>query len=131
MYLQISQKSEEEVIEEARPDAAQALRREAVIAAVVEAEGIEPSDGDVLDALQASAARENVKVEKLRERLEQSGRLDDLKEDLAARQAIDFLVEQATPISVEQAQARDKLWTPEKGAAEDAEGRPQIWTPGS
>jgi trigger factor len=131
MYLQISGKSEEELLEEAKPEAERALRREAVIAAVVEAEGIEPSDGDVLDALQASAARENVKVEKLRERLEQSGRLDDLKEDLAARQAIDFLVEQATPISVEQAQARDKLWTPEKGAAEDAEGRPQIWTPGS
>ncbi|MEZ5121625.1 MAG: trigger factor [Solirubrobacterales bacterium] len=130
MYLQISGKSEEELLEEAKPDAEQALRREAVIAAVVAAEGIEPSDGDILDALQASAARENVKVEKLRDRLEQSGRLDDLKEDLAARQAIDFLVEQATPISVEQAQARDKLWTPDKGAAEDAEGRPQIWTPG-
>ena len=130
-YLRIAGKSEEELLEEAKPDAEQALRREAVIAAVVAAEGIEPSDGDILDALQASAARENVKVEKLRDRLEQSGRLDDLKEDLAARQAIDFLVEQATPISVEQAQARDKLWTPDKGAAEDAEGRPQIWTPGS
>jgi trigger factor len=130
-YLQISGKSEEELLEEAKPEAERALRREAVVAAVVAAEGIEPSDGDVLDALQASAARENVKVEKLRDRLEQSGRLDDLREDLAARQAIDLLVENATPISVEQAQARDKLWTPDKDAGEESGARPQIWTPGS
>ncbi|UGS37557.1 trigger factor [Capillimicrobium parvum] len=131
MYLQMAGKPEEELLEEAKPEAERALRREAVIAAIIAAEGIEPADGDVLDALQASAARENVKVEKLRDRLEQSGRLDDLKEDLAARQAIDFLVENASPISVEQAQARDKLWTPEKDAAAESAERPQIWTPGS
>ena len=72
-YLQISGKTEEEILDEAKPDAEQALRREAVIAAVIEAEDIEPSDGDVLAALQASATRESTTPEKLRERLE-SGR---------------------------------------------------------
>jgi trigger factor len=126
-YLQIAGKSEEELLEEAKPDAEQALRREAVVAAVSEKESIEPSDGDVLDALQASAARENTKPEKLRARLEQAGRLDELKADLAQRMAVDWLVERAKPISVEQAQARDKLWTPEKGADEPGAGR--LWTP--
>ncbi len=37
-YLQIAGKDEDEIIAEARPDAEQALRREAVIAAVIEAE---------------------------------------------------------------------------------------------
>jgi trigger factor len=129
-YLRIAGKDEQELLEEAKPDAEQALRREAVIAAVIDAEGIEPSDGDVLDALQASAARENVKPEKLRDRLEQSGRLDDLKEDLAAKAAVDLLVEEAKPISIDQAQARDKLWTPEKDADAAAAGG-QLWTPGS
>jgi trigger factor len=130
-YLQISGKTEEDILAEARPDAEQALRREAVIAAVVEAEGIEPSDGDILDALQASAAREGATPEKLRERLEKAGRLDELREDLAQRQAVDFLAENAKPLSVEQAEARDKLWTPEKGAPE-AEGTGEgLWTPGS
>ena len=59
---------EEEIIEEAKPDAEQALRREAVLAAVVEAEGIEASDGDILDALQTTAARERTTPEKLRAR---------------------------------------------------------------
>src|SRR4051794_27902495 len=127
-YLQISGKTEEEVLDEAKPDAEQALRREAVIAAVVEQEGIEAGEGDVLDALQASAAREDTKPEKLRARLEEAGRLDDLKRDLAQRRALEWLVEQAKPITVEQAQARDKLWTPDKDAERSAGG--QLWTPG-
>jgi trigger factor len=129
-YLRIAGQSEEELLAQARPDAEQALRREAVVAAVIEAEEIEPSEGDVLDALQSTAAREGTTPEKLRARLEKAGRLDDLREDLAQRAAIDLLAAEATPISVEQAKARDKLWTPEKEAAsEDAPAR--LWTPGS
>jgi trigger factor len=114
-YLQIAGKAEEEILEEAKPDAEQALRREAVIAAVIEAEQIEASEGDVLAALQASATREGATPEKLRQRLESAGRLDELREDLAQRAAIDYLVEHATPIEPERAAAREKLWTPDKG----------------
>ncbi len=72
-YLQISGRTEDELLAEARPDAEQALRREAVLAAVIEAESIEPSDGDLLDALQATAARENTSPEKLMARLDKAG----------------------------------------------------------
>jgi trigger factor len=112
MYLNISGKQEEEIVEEALPDAESALRREAVLAAVIDAEGIEPAEGDILDALQSTAARENTTPEKLRDRLEKNGRLDDLREDLAQRAAVDFLVEQATPIDAGRAAAREKIWTP-------------------
>ena len=114
MYLQISGKDEEEIVTEALPDAERALRREAVLAAVVEAEGIEPGDGDILDALQSTAAREDTTPEKLRAKLDKAGRLDDLREDLAQRAAVDFLVEHAKPIAAERAEAREKIWTPEK-----------------
>ncbi|MEA2381466.1 MAG: trigger factor [Solirubrobacteraceae bacterium] len=128
-YLQIAGKSEEEILSEASPDAEQAIRREAVIAAVIDAEDIQPSDGDVLDALQASAAREGTTPEKLRERLEKAGRLDEVKEDLAQRAAVDFLAENAKPLSEDQARARDKLWTPDQEYPKGIE-KP-IWTPGS
>ena len=95
-YLRIAGKSEEELLAEARPDAEQALRREAVIAAVVEAEQLAPSDGDLLDALQASAVQEQTTPEKLRERLKKAGRLDELADDLAQRMAIDLIAEHAT-----------------------------------
>ena len=131
-YLQMAGKSEEELLAEARPDAEQALRRDAVIAAVIEAEDIEPSDGDVLDALQASAARERTTPEKLRDRLEKAGRLDDVREDLAQRLAVEFLAEHARALTVEQARAREKLWTPEKDEARAGVPEAQrIWTPGS
>ena len=118
MYLQITGRTEEELLDEARPEADRALRREAVIAAVVAAEEIEPADGDVLDALTASAEREDTKPEKLRDRLEKAGRLEELKDDLAHARALDLLVEQATPVSVEEAKAAGRPFTPEPGDAE-------------
>jgi trigger factor len=112
MYLQISGREEEEIVEEALPDAESALRREAALVAVIEAEGIEPAEGDVLDALQSTAARENTTPEKLRDKLAKNGRLDDLRDELAQRAAIDFLVENAVPIDAGRAEAREKIWTP-------------------
>jgi trigger factor len=75
------------------------------------------------------AAGEGTTPEKLRQRLEKAGRLDDLREDLSQRLAVDFLAEQAKPMSAEQASVRDKIWTPAKGEPEGA-GK-QLWTPGS
>ena len=105
MYFQISGKTEEELLEEGSEDAERTLKREAVLAAIVDAEGLEPTDGDVLDALQASAARENTTPEKLRARLEKAGRLDDLLEDLRQRAALDLIVEHATAVEAAPAAA--------------------------
>src|ERR1700728_1183425 len=130
-YLQITGREEEDLIDELAPEAAQSLRREAVIAAVVAAEQIVPSDEDLLEVLEPTAEREGMEPEKLREELRASGRLEDIREDLAARQAVELIAAQAKPISIEQAQAREKLWTPEsegdEAAAEPAAAR--LWTP--
>ena len=56
-YLRLSGNREEEVLAELAPEAELALRREAVITAVVAAEDISPSDEDVLAALTAGAER--------------------------------------------------------------------------
>jgi trigger factor len=53
---------------------------------------------------------------------------EGLREDIAMRKALDLIVEHAKPIPVEQAKARDKLWTPDKEPAEKAG---ELWTPGS
>src|SRR3954463_13216347 len=57
-YLRLSGKSEEDTIEQAKPDADQALRREAVLAAVAEAEALEPSEEEMLDAVRDAAPTE-------------------------------------------------------------------------
>jgi trigger factor len=98
-YMSITGKSEDEVLEDAKPDAEQALRREAVIAAVIAAEDIRPSDGDILEALQPAAVQENTTPEKLRARLEKNGRLAELQNDLSQGMAMDLLVESAKPVA--------------------------------
>jgi trigger factor len=129
VYLQIAGKDEEALAHEAEPDAEQALRREAVLAAVVEAEGIVPSDEEVSAALEPAAERAGTSSEKVIERLREGDRLDRVRQDVASRQALELLVREAKPITVEQAKARQKLWTP--GREEATEGSGQIWTPGS
>ena len=131
-YLRIAGKDEEELAHEAEPDAASALRREAVLAAIVEAEKIEPSDEELIEALRPVAERDGSDPAELVDQLREAGRLDSLREDVAARQALELLVREAAPITVEQAQAREKLWTPGKGEESGAPGGSgQLWTPGS
>ena len=66
-YLQITGKTEDELIEESKPDAELALRREAVLAAVIEAEKIEPTEAELLDALEeAGDARADLAPEAAR-----------------------------------------------------------------
>jgi trigger factor len=131
MYLQISGREEDEVIEQGKPEAELELKREAVLAAVVEAEGISPSEDELLEALAQSAEHENTTPKKLMQRLESAGRLDSLKADLSHRRALELLVEHAKPIPVEQAQAREKLWTPGKDEPAEQGSGAELWTPGS
>jgi trigger factor len=105
MYLQISGQDEEQLAHAAEEEAEQTLRREAVVAAVVEAEKIEPSDEDVLEALRPTAEREKTSPEKLRSRLESNGRIERLRAELASRQAVEWLVQQAKPVAPKQAAA--------------------------
>jgi trigger factor len=126
-YLKAAGKTREQVIEDAKPDAARQLARESVLEAVAEEEQIEPSDEDLLELLRRSAEREGVKAEDLLEAAKRSGRDARLRRDVRLRKAVDVLVENATPIPIEQAKAREKLWTPEKEREPGAAG---LWTPG-
>lgn len=136
-YFQITGRREEEMLEEMRPEAEQALKREALITAVVAAEGIAPGDEELLEALTPTAEREGVEPDKLYDELKSAGRLEEAREDLAAREAIDLISSEAKPIAPETAVAREKLWTPEKDAeagsgAEASAGEEQagkLWTP--
>ena len=135
-YLRIVGRGEDELLAELAPQAEQALRREAVITAVVAAEGIEPGEDELLEVLTPTAEREGVEPATLLSDLAAAGRLDDVREDLAARRAIEEIAERATPIAPEQAQAREQLWTPEKAARRSDEPAQQpsapgrLWTPG-
>ncbi len=126
MYLQIQGKDRDEAITDARGDAEAGLKREAVLAAVAEAEGLEATEEDLLEAL-APPAGEKGKPEKLLKRLRAEGRDVLLAEEVVMRKAADLIVEEARPIETDPAEAREKLWTPEGEGQADAG---DLWTPG-
>jgi trigger factor len=126
-YLQMQNRSREDLIAEARPEAEQALKREAVLAAVAAEEGIEVSDEELVESLRHTAEEhEGTTPEKLLERLRSQGRDSLLGEELRLRKAADVIAESATPIPMEQAEARERLWTPEKERGPEG----GLWTPG-
>src|SRR5437879_2536085 len=113
-YLRVTGREEDAILAELEPEADSALRREAVLTALVRAEGISPSDEELTEALGSVAEREGREPDALLERLRSSGRLEDAREDLAARRALELVAEHAQAISPEKAHAREKLWTPEQ-----------------
>ncbi len=117
-YLQISGKTEAELIGESKPDAEQALRREAVLAAIIEAEKIEPSEQELLDALEGAAEREQMSRQKLLDRLRSAGRVDALSKEVAAEQAIEIVISEAKAVSVEQAEKKRAAAEKKRAAAE-------------
>jgi trigger factor len=125
-FLQMQGKTREELLEESKPDAERELKGEAVLAAIVEAEQIEVSEEEMVEALAHSAEHERTTPEKLLERLRENGRDAMIRQDVQVRKAIDLIAESAVPIPLEQAEAREKIWTPEKEEEEAGE----LWTPG-
>jgi trigger factor len=129
-YLQVQGKTREEMVEQARPDAEQALKREAVLEAVADAEHIEITEEDMLEALEIPPGHEDhghpEPVDALKD-IRESGREELLKQDLRMRRALELIAEGAKPIPLEQAKAREEIWTPEK----EREEKGGLWTPGS
>jgi trigger factor len=126
-YLQMQGKTRDEVIEESKPDAERELKRESVLAAIAEAEEIEVTEEEMVEALAHTAEHERTTPQKLLERLRENGRDAMVREDIAVRKAIDLVAESAKPIPLEQAEAREKIWTPEK----EQEPAGSLWTPGA
>ena len=132
-FLQMQGKTRDELIEETKEDAEKELRREAVVTAIAEAEAIEVTEEEMVEALAHSAEHERTTPEKLLERLRQSGRDAMIREDLRARKAIELVADSAKPIPKEdadarqeKAEAREKLLAPDEGKAKAGE----LWTPG-
>ncbi len=133
-FLQMQGKTRDELIEETKEDGEKELKREAVVTAIAEAEGIEVSEAEMVEALEHSAEHERTTPEKLLERLQKSGRDAMIREDLRARKAIELVAASAKPIPKGEAdarqgkaEAREKLLAPEEGQKKAGE----LWTPGS
>ena len=127
-YAQMQGKDRHDLINDAEEDAERALRREAVLAAVADAEGIEP-DRRGPDRGDRSRARARTRRRSCSTRLREAGRDELLRDEVRMRKAADAIAESAKPIPMERAAAREQIWTPEKEG--DEETPSELWTPGS
>jgi trigger factor len=128
-FARIQGKPREQLVADVRPEAERSLRREAVLAAIADAEGIVVSDDDLFEALRGGDESPATEKEARRalDQLRASGRDALVREDIRIRRAAEVVVDEAKPIPLAQAEAREKLWTPEK----EREGAGSLWTPGS
>lgn len=126
-YLQLSNRSPQEIQADIEGEARRSLAREIVLEAAADQLGIEVSDEEI-DELIREQAEDADDADELADQLREAGRYDALRADLRLRKTLDRIASEVKRIPVELAQARDKLWTPEKEKPETAA---KLWTPGS
>lgn len=128
-YAEMQGKTADQMIAEIRPDAEQALKREAVLEAVAAAEKIEIGEAEMLEALAIPPGHEDHGHPEPKDALEQlreAGREDELIDELRLKKALEAIAAEATPIAPEAAEAKEAIWTPEK----EREEKGGLWTPG-
>jgi trigger factor len=127
-YLAMTGQPQDAVVARLREQAAQAVKRELVLDAVAKRLGTEVSDEEVDELIRAQAVDVGEEPERIGTVMRETGGFEQLRADLRLKKALDEVVSQVRRIPVELAQAREKLWTPEK---EKAGAGMKIWTPGS
>jgi trigger factor len=131
-YLRLTGQSAEEIVASMRPQAEDAVAKDLALEAVADAENIEISDEMIEAFIREQSTQGGENPDEMVERLMADPvTLTSLRIDLRLQKALDIVVENAKEISPEQAEAREKLWTPEQESEGAAAKTPKIWTPGS
>jgi trigger factor len=127
-YLALSGDSPEALSARVRQEAAQSVARELVLEAVADRLDLQIPDEDVEALVREEAEAAGDDPEEIIQRMRHAGGFEDLREDLRLRAALDRVASEVRRIPLEQAQAREQIWTPEK---EKPQTPTKLWTPGS
>ena len=93
-FMEFTGTTMEQIREQMKPQAFQRVRNRVVLEAVVKAENIAATEEEINAELQKMADQYKMDIEKIKEIFNAQG-LDQLKQDLAVQQAVNFLVENA------------------------------------
>jgi trigger factor len=118
-YLQSTGRTQEQLVEEARGPAVQAVKADLALRSVADAENIECTDDDLDEELRRVAERLNQKVDRVRREFERVGTLPEVRSDVRKRKALDWLIERVEIVD-QNGQPIDRalLELPDDGAAE-------------
>jgi trigger factor len=126
LYLQLTGQTPEQLAEGVRAEAAQSVARELVLEAAADKLGVEVSDEEVEELIREQAEAAGEEPDEVVGQIRESGRFETLRADLRLKETLDKIVAEVKRISPDLADARDKLWTPDK---ETASTETKLWTP--
>jgi trigger factor len=126
-YLTMTGQTPEELLARLGEEAARSVARELVLDAAADQLGIEVSDAEIEELVQEQAGLVGDDVDATLLRLRESGRFEQLRDDLRLRNALDRIASEVKRIPRELADAREQIWTPEK---EKQQTDTKLWTPG-
>jgi trigger factor len=128
LYLQLTGQTPEQLADGVRAEAAQSVARELVLEAAADKLGIAVSDEEVEEVIREQAEAAGEDPAEVSSQIRESGRFETLRSDLRLKETLDRIVAEVERISPDLADARDKLWTPDK---ETAPTETKLWTPAS
>ncbi len=127
-YLQVTGQTQEQVVADARSQAERAIKTRLALDAIAAGRGLEVTRADLEEAVAAGAEEEEMSVEQYLEAVEQADRMQLLTADILRQQALDLLIEEATPIDGEGNVLDLSLPEPEAPAENAEEGAEAIDT---
>ncbi len=97
-YYQLAGTSEEDIKERVRPDAADTVKKELTLDAVVSAEGIKADEHEVMHQIEHLAEDSDRDPQEIAGIMRNNGSYALLKEEISRSRALDFLVENAVAV---------------------------------
>ena len=123
-YYQLAGTNHHEFEERVSPDAQDTVKKELVLDAVAAAEGIVADEEEVMHEIGHLAEDTERSPEDIAEAMRTNGTYSMLEEEISRQKALDFLVENATPVPMpeeEEAEADEELIEAEEPLEESAE----------
>jgi trigger factor len=123
-YLQLSGESAETLVARLREQAAASVAGELLLESAADQLGIEVSEDEVEQAFRDRFDDADTVLEQARE----AGAFDSEREAMRLARTLDRITSEVERIPPEQAEARERIWTPDK---EKPKTETKLWTPGS
>ncbi|MGH9138630.1 MAG: trigger factor [Acidimicrobiales bacterium] len=121
-YLDATGQSQDQLVDELRVGAIQAVKVDLALRAVADAELIEVSDADLEAEIEGLAERMREKPDKVRKQIERNEQLPALRSEIRTRKTLDWLLEQVELVDSEgQPIDRAELELDEADATDEAE----------
>ena len=127
-YIQLSGRTPQQIQADIEAEARQSLGREIVLEAAADRLGVEVTDEEVDALIREQSEELGEEPEDMIRQVREAGRYETIRADLVLRNTLDRIAGDVKRIPLDLAEARDKLWTPEKEKPETAA---KLWTPGS